>query len=607
MIDNTRRTLFNLPLISTLLHYFRFYRERLGGRIYFYFFLTGFGTLLEVVGVGTLVPLINLATKSMEEEPSSLLTRMVMAVLTFFHLPQSLVGIFVLIGIIVVVRGICLYWQNILQERMMANLMVKLRMELVNRFSGISFLSYAKQNVGYFTNLIVNDSITVSTAFACYVLALAALVTAAFYLAGIALIRPLILVVAIVMSVAVLYAFKSLLKISRHYSRLMTEANARLNNLLIQSVQSFRYLKATARFSQMLKRLEEVVSEVAEIHFLRMRPRHLVTALAEPIALGMAILLFLVDQAVHGGNLLAMMPMLYLFYRATRQVQVFQSNWQTFHSTLGSLENFSHATARFEEDREKTGADPLPERAYAVELRNVELILGDKPVLRGLTMQIQPGEMIGIAGTSGAGKTSTINLLLGLMQPSAGSVHIAGRDLRTLDLDEVRRSVGYVVQEGHIYNDTIAYNIAMEAVDESDREGWQRIRHAAELARATEFIEELPEGYRALIGDRGMTLSGGQCQRLQIARELYRQPSLLILDEATSNLDSQHERLIQETIDQMKGKLTTIVIAHRLSTLRRADRIYVLSGGRIAEQGSFDELASRPDSLFNQLLAAQRI
>ncbi len=210
-------------------------------------------------------------------------------------------------------------------------------------------------------------------------------------------------------------------------------------------------------------------------------------------------------------------------------------------------------------------------------------------VLRGVDLDVPAGTTVAFVGPSGAGKTTLCNLIARFHDPTGGRVLLDGRDLRSIEVDSYRSLLGIVEQDTFLFDGTIAQNIAYGRRDATLAD----VEHAAKLANAHEFISKLDEGYGSLIGERGVKLSGGQRQRLTIARAILADPKILILDEATSNLDTESERLIQRSLSELMRDRTSFVIAHRLSTIRAADVIAVIDGGRLVEQGTHDELMSR--------------
>jgi subfamily B ATP-binding cassette protein MsbA len=206
--------------------------------------------------------------------------------------------------------------------------------------------------------------------------------------------------------------------------------------------------------------------------------------------------------------------------------------------------------------------------------------------LNGVSLEIRAGEVVALVGPSGAGKTTLASLVPRFRDAVSGTVLIDGFDVRDLRLKSLRDKISVVAQETFLFNDTVANNIAygMEKYDRA------RLMEASEAALAHEFIEKLPHGYETVIGDRGVKLSGGQRQRLAIARAILKNSPILILDEATSHLDTESEMLVQKALANLMTGRTVIVIAHRISTIRRADKIVVLDGGRIVEIGTHEEL-----------------
>lgn len=224
----------------------------------------------------------------------------------------------------------------------------------------------------------------------------------------------------------------------------------------------------------------------------------------------------------------------------------------------------------------------------------------EQPALTGISLDIRPGERIAFVGPSGAGKSTTFQLLLRFYDPQQGRILIDGVDIAQAEPREVRERIAVVPQETVIFGDTVLGNIRFGRPDASDEE----IRAAARLAVADEFIRELPQGYDTYVGERGTRLSGGQRQRIAIARAILKNPSILLLDEATSSLDAENERLLQKALDHLMQDRTTIIIAHRLATVLKADRIVVINRGRIVDIGTHDELVQR-DPLYARLAELQ--
>jgi ATP-binding cassette subfamily B protein len=235
---------------------------------------------------------------------------------------------------------------------------------------------------------------------------------------------------------------------------------------------------------------------------------------------------------------------------------------------------------------EPDNPEPLPQVSGSIELRNVGFRYGSRAVVRDLNLSIKPGEMIGLVGHSGSGKSTLVNLICRFYDVSEGSIMLDGRDIRSISLADFRRNFGLVLQEPFLFFGTIAENIAYGRPDATH----EQIVAAARAAHAHDFILRLPLGYDSLVGERGQSLSGGERQRISIARALLIDPKILVLDEATSSVDTTTEKEIQKALDNLTKGRTTIAIAHRLSTLRKADRLVVLDRGAVVEEGDHDTL-----------------
>jgi ATP-binding cassette subfamily B protein len=294
--------------------------------------------------------------------------------------------------------------------------------------------------------------------------------------------------------------------------------------------------------------------------------------------------------------------MLYTLY-VSGAVGSFAELYSQVQRTLGASQRVREL---LRELTEQTGGGVHPDKHARGEasFENITFRYPGRPeieVLRGVNLEVKAGQRVAVAGPSGAGKSTLVSLLLRFYDPEAGRVVLDGRDVRDYDLQELRRLVAVVPQEVILFGGTIEENIAYGRPGASLLE----VEEAARQANAHEFVAAFPQGYQTTVGERGVQLSGGQRQRIAIARAILRDPALLILDEATSSLDAQSERLVLEALDRLSQGRTALVIAHRLSTVRSADRIFVLQDGRTVEAGTHEELVTRTNGVYQNLSRLQ--
>ena len=253
----------------------------------------------------------------------------------------------------------------------------------------------------------------------------------------------------------------------------------------------------------------------------------------------------------------------------------------------GSIRLFQGLEVELSENEEVFDLDSeIPDFDLPIRLENVTFGYdGSSPVLDGVSLVIPPRRKVAFVGVSGAGKTTLATMLTGILRPTSGEISIGGVPYSCIDQAKLREGIGYVTQESVIFDDTVHNNVSLW---DSDYSSSNKVKPAVKTAHAADFVEDLPHAYDTLLGDNGMKISGGQRQRVSIARELYKDARFIIFDEGTSALDTKSEQIIQKNIDKLRDSTTLVLIAHRLSTVRNCDMIFVLEGGRIIEQGTYD-------------------
>jgi subfamily B ATP-binding cassette protein MsbA len=381
----------------------------------------------------------------------------------------------------------------------------------------------------------------------------------------------------------------------RYVRKMSTRVQDRLaeaNSVLDESLAAIRIVQSFVREQYERERYRDKIKDALEIAVRRaVASGGFIAFIILVVYSGIVVVLWVgsrmvVTDQITAGELIAFV--LYTFI-VGGSIGGMSELYGQFQNAIGATRRVFEILDTRPEIRDPENARPLPRVRGHVRIVDVAFTYPDErnlPVLKGVSVEAQPGEVIALVGPSGAGKSTLVALLPRFYDVTSGEITVDGHDIRSVRLADLRNAIGVVPQETMLFGGTIRENIAYGKLDASKEE----IEAAARAAHAHEFIKEFPEGYDTVVGERGVKLSGGQRQRIAIARALLKDPAILILDEATSSLDSHSERLVQDALDLLMQGRTTFVIAHRLSTVRRADRIVVLDGGEIVEEGAHEEL-----------------
>ncbi|MEM0982235.1 MAG: ABC transporter ATP-binding protein [Cyanobacteria bacterium P01_H01_bin.58] len=496
-------------------------------------------------------------------------------------------------AIVFLVRSIFQYWENITMVQASLDVALDLRQAVYAHLHCLGLDYYEQSKTGDLSYRLTEDIDRISEVlhkmsqqFVSCILQLIAIPIYMLYLNWQLTLAGLI--IAPLMAWLIGEFGNRMLKLSRQSQRQISGLSA----LLSEVFASMRLVQAFAaqdfekqRFNQEAVHNRNVRYRVEQLKALQ----YPVVGFLEAIAI--MFLFFLAGWQISQGNL---EPEQFVSFLAAialllHPIDLVTQHYNEFKQTEASVERVFELMEVAPTLMDLPDAKPLPAVTGKVEYCHVSFAYEpSKPVLQALDLRVHPGEVIALVGSSGAGKTTLVNLLMRFFDPIEGQVLIDGTDIRQVTLDSLRRQIGIVPQDITLFSGNIAQNIAYGEINPD----FDRIEAAARIANAHSFISQFSQGYHTWVGERGVNLSGGQRQRIAIARALYFDPRILILDEATSALDSESEALVQEALDRAMQNRTVFIIAHRLSTVRAADRIIFLEKGTILESGTHEELLS---------------
>lgn len=502
------------------------------------------------------------------------------------------------------VKGILLYIQTYLMGYVGQRAMMDLRSQTYNHLQQLSITYYSKARSGQIMSRLTNDlsqitiglTDTLARIMREPVMALGCLVVLFYLNITLTLITVFVLPLALLPIIAISNKLRKAQKKAQ-------DKLANLNNVIHETIGGIKIIKA---YNAEDKENEKFQKENQDYfnEFMRAKRK---SAMSPPLvefigSFGFGIALIIGGNEVIAGRLDAVKLTSFLVVAGLMfsSIQKLTRENNRVQQAIASGERVFEILETPVVVMDSPGALSMEGIERSIRFENISFDYGHDPVLKNINLEINKGELVALVGSSGGGKTTLVNLLMRFHDPKEGRVLIDGVDIRDIRLKDLHDKIGIVTQDGFLFHDTIARNIAYR----DDQPDMALVERSAKMAYAHDFILEQPQGYDTQIGERGIMLSGGQQQRLAIARALYNDPPILILDEATSNLDIESEKLVQSAIDNLMQGRTVIVIAHRLSTITSADKIVEIVDGEIANIGAHDELL-KGEGIYKKLYELQ--
>lgn len=551
------------------------------------------GGLLEGVGINAFIPLFSFIAGGGKGD--DVISKTIERGFAYLHVPFSLRYLLVFICALFLLRAVFLFAGNYLKTKVAADYEERTRSALLSDTLAADWPHLLRQKLGHLHTLIMTN-VGYGELLLNHVASAVVLVTGlVMYLLVAFNISVTVTFSTLLFGTLLFAAFKPIISRTRRIAYDMERLNKALAHHLSESMLGMKTLKTM--------RAEEAALESGRDFFRKLRDYRLRVSLyklmpetlMQPLGLFFIVGLFAFTYKSPGFNIAALAAVMYLIQRMFVYAEQLQSHFTVLSESVPYVSALVAARRELAVRRETlSGNKPF---SFARELcfEDVSFSYGaGREVLNGVSFTLRRGETVGLIGASGSGKTTVADLILRLFSPEKGHILLDGMDSFQVDIASWRSNVGYVSQDIFLLNETIAENIRFRDPSIADEE----ITSAAKLAHIDEFIRSTPGGYDTPVGERGLLLSAGQRQRIVIARVLVRKPRFLILDEATSALDNESEAAIQNMLSELRGKLTVLIIAHRLSTLSAADRLLALEGGRIVEDGAPEELLKRKGSYF---------
>lgn len=563
-------------------------------QVVFLTILAFFGGLMEGIGINALIPLFSFIAGD-GQGGADIISITIKKVFLILHIPFTLKYLLLLIVVLFFLRLVISVIFQYFHVKITADYEEKMRTRLFAKTLDASWPYLLKQKLGHLESILITD-VQVGKSILSAIVSITMIILNLIVYVFIALnISVSITIFTLVVGGMLFFIIKPLMKRSRAVGRETSKAIKSVSHFINQSVLGLKTIKSMMAGNQ--------IAEIGQKHFIKLKELSIRSFLLgnisgssmQFISIIFVCAVFTFSYKRPGFNFAALVAIIYLVQRLFDYIKTLQLSFQKTGESapylINALDYEKKASKFIEED---SGKMPFKFQDKLVFDQVSFSYTGDKKVLSEVSFSVKKGEMIGLVGPSGMGKTTIVDLILRLFNPIEGEILLDNKNISQINMKEWRKNIGYVSQDTFLFNGTIAENIRFydESITDHD------IEEAAKMASIYDFIQTCPNKFDTILGERGMLFSVGQRQRIVIARILARKPQLLILDEATSALDNESEVKIQKVIEGLKGKITVLAIAHRLSTLLSSDRVLGINEGRIIEEGRPQELLNDENSYF---------
>lgn len=559
---------------------------------------------LEGIGILLLLPLLSFVGVGATGNQGSRLAAVLHQAFDTLHLPATLEVVLLLFAALFTLRRVVVYANEVLNVQLQQDFMERLRRDLYDALLHGSWPFFLTRKSADFLQALTTDMNRIGHGSAYLQRTLVTTLLIGGYLLLALLIDPGLTLVTAGIGGGVLWLLRKRLRNAALDGREITQITNGLFRAITEHLSGMKETKSFAAEGRNLEQFQ-TLNETNKALIMRFNRGAIAAQMWFSLASTAVFCLFFYAAvtwfALPGPSLLLL---ILIFARLMPQVAALQQNLHHLNHVLPVFQNYRELLAACREAREFTADqnDGVPPLSESLRLAGVSYAYAQRaqPALQQLDLDFAANQTTALVGASGAGKTTVADLLMGLISPQSGNFQVNGVPLSAQNLVAWRQQVAYVPQETFLFDGTIADNLRWAVVDADEAAMWRALERAA----AADFVRALPQGLAQPIGERGVQLSGGEKQRIALARALLREPRLLILDEATSALDSDNESRIQQALDQLHGDLTIVLIAHRLYSLKRADQIKVLENGRLVQSGTWSQLATS-DGPFQTMLARQ--
>ncbi|MCD4704942.1 ABC transporter ATP-binding protein/permease [bacterium] len=580
-----------------LYHHFKPYRLR----IFILTVLSFFSAILAGIGINAIIPLLTFITKQ-EIHSDDLITQTLKKLFLFFNIDFYIKNLLIFICLLFILKAVILFLCQFIKIKITEDYQESVRNDLFKRFINANWPYLLNQKLGHIEMVLIKNVESASAILSHIGSFIIIFVSLFIYLLVAVNISLYVSIVTMILSGIILLVLKPLINKVKKVAYAQEKINRDIAHHINENIIGMKTLKIMSVENSVISQSKVIFRRIKKMKMKAAMYKIFTGSIMQPVGLIFVCIIFVFAFRSKNFNLASFITIMYLVRQIFSYTETLQKNLLSFSFSIPYFKKI--VEYRRDTKRNIELIEDMDSKKNNFEFNNslkfneVKFFYNSKnKVLDNISFSIKKGEMVGIIGPSGAGKTTIVDLILRLFEPLKGKILLDNQNIKKIKLSEWRQKIGYVSQDIFLKNDTILNNIQFY----NDSISRKEIIEAAKKANIYNFINSLPDKFDTVIGERGILLSGGQRQRIIIARVLARKPEILILDEATSALDNESELKIQKIIAELKGKITVIIIAHRLSTVINSDRLIVIENGRIIEHDSPNNLLANKKSYFSRV------
>lgn len=546
-------------------------------------------SLIEGLSLLLLIPLLQLVGLDMGQGSLDQIAGIISNLFDIWGLHPSLLLVLIIYVSVISIGAILNRFQMITTSDIQYQFAAHLRKNLYNSITNSNWLFFSKMKSSNFAQALTNEVERISIGTGQFLSFLASIMILIVYIIFALKLAGTITGFIFIIGVIILLVLRRRAAKSKHTGEEITSTTKDLYYSILQHLDGMKTIKSFGMQNKNIQLFSKQSNQLAMNYLDTVKSYadvKLLFDIGTVIILSIMVLVLIEIIKIPTASLFLL---IYIFVRMIPQFSTIQRSYQYFVNMLPAFDNVMHLEKECNENSEQLENEDCQILFNdSINLENISFSYRDEEnyTIKEMNLQIPVGKTIAIVGPSGAGKSTVADIIMGFIQPYEGKIIVDNIPISKCSNRSWRNQIGYVSQETFLFNETIKFNLLLSNPKANEKD----ITNALKLASANEFVSKLPLGLETMIGDRGVKLSGGERQRLALARALLRKPSLLILDEATSNLDSSNEKNILKAIEKLHGEITILIIAHRLSTIKNADYIYLIDEGQILESGTWDEL-----------------